>query len=230
MKILALVPARGGSKGIPRKNIKPLAGRPLIAWTISEALKSKYVDQVIVSTEDVEIAEVARSCGANVPFMRPQELAQDGTPGAAPAIHALEALPGHDVVLLLQPTSPLRRAEDIDLFIEQALAQKPKSMTSVCETPKNPYWMYTLSPQSTLTPIIQAPTMHCRQDMPAIYSTNGALYWAEADWLRANNTFVTAETTAYIMPAERSVDLDTPTDWKLVELLLENERAGSKPD
>lgn len=230
MKILALIPARGGSKGIPRKNIKALAGKPLIAWTIGEALKSKYLDQVIVSTEDVEIADVARKWGATVPFMRPQELARDDTPGAAPAIHALDALPGYDVVLLLQPTSPLRRAEDIDRFIEQALKQAPRSMTSVSKTPKNPYWMYTLSPQSTLTPIMQAPTMHRRQDMPDIYATNGALYWAEASWLKENNTFVTAETTAFIMSAERSIDLDTPTDWKLVELLLENERAGHRLD
>ncbi len=221
MKILALIPARGGSKGIPRKNIKPLAGKPLIAWTISEALKSRYLDEVVVSTEDAEIAEVARQWGASLPFMRPKELAQDDTPGAMPAIHALQALPGYDVVLLLQPTSPLRTTADIDAFVGKALAEKPRSMTSVYPTPKNPYWMYTLGGASRLQPIMGGQTMHRRQDMPAIYAANGALYWAEKAWLNANNTFVTSETVGYIMPAERSIDLDSQVDWQLAELLLQ---------
>ena len=222
MKILALIPARGGSKGIPRKNIKPLAGKPLIAWTITEALKSCYLDEVVVSTEDAEIADVAKQWGASLPFMRPAELAQDDTPGAAPAIHALQLLPGYDVVLLLQPTSPLRTAADIDAFIEKAMDKKPQSMTSVYPTPKNPYWMYTLGDSAQLQPIMGAQTMQRRQDMPAIYAANGALYWAEKNWLTANNSFVTSETTGYIMPAERSIDLDSPVDWQLAEFLLQS--------
>lgn len=222
MKILALIPARGGSKGIPRKNIKPLAGKPLIAWTISEALKSRYLDEVVVSTEDPEIADVARQWGASLPFMRPAHLAQDDTPGAAPAIHALQVLQGYDVVLLLQPTSPLRTTADIDAFVEKALSEKPQSMTSVYPTPKNPYWMYTLDAAACLQPIMGFQTMHRRQDMPVIYASNGALFWAEKAWLEANNTFVTSETTGYIMPTERSFDLDSPFDWQLAELLLQS--------
>jgi CMP-N-acetylneuraminic acid synthetase len=222
VKILALIPARGGSKGIPRKNIKPLVGKPLIAWTITEALKSCYLDEVVVSTEDAEIADVAKQWGASLPFMRPAELAQDDTPGAAPAIHALQVLPGYDVVLLLQPTSPLRTTADIDAFIEKAMEEKPQSMTSVYPTPKNPYWMYTLGDSARLQPIMGAQTIHRRQDMPTIYAANGALYWAEKNWLAANNTFVTSETTGYVMPAERSIDLDSPVDWQLAELLLQS--------
>ena len=107
MSILALIPARGGSKGVPRKNIRELCGKPLIAWSIEAAQKSKYIDRLVVSTEDEEIAEIARYYGAEVPFMRPPELSRDETSGMAPVLHALEQLPGYENILLLQPTSPL---------------------------------------------------------------------------------------------------------------------------
>ena len=162
--------------------------------------------------------------------MRPSDLAQDDTPGVAPAIHALEALPGYDAVLLLQPTSPLRNVADIDGFIAKALDERPVSMASVYPTPKNPYWMYTLDASSLMQPIMGAQTIHRRQDMPPIYATNGALYWAHAEWLKVNNTFVTCETTGYIMPAERSVDLDSPVDWQLAELLMQSTLADSSGD
>lgn len=220
MKILALIPARGGSKGIPRKNIKPLAGKPLVAWSIEEALKSRYIDKVVVSTDDEEIADVAHDWGASVPFIRPAELAQDSTPGADPALHALQKLPGHDVVLLLQPTSPLRTVEDIDSFIARGLSTDPVSMASVYPTPKNPYWMYTLGDNQQLEPIMGRLVMHRRQDMPPIYATNGALYWAKVNWLQENRNFVTHETVGFIMPAERSIDIDSPVDWALAEFLL----------
>ena len=113
-RTLALIPARGGSKGIPRKNIRLIAGKPLIAWTIEAALRSSLLDAVMVTTDDPEIAEVASRAGAQVPFLRPAALAQDDTPGIAPVLHALDMLPGYDAVLLLQPTSPLRNTADID--------------------------------------------------------------------------------------------------------------------
>lgn len=113
---LALIPARGGSKGIPRKNIRPIAGKPLIAWTIEAALAAEGIDRVVVSTEDEEIAAVAREWGAEVPFMRPSELASDEAPGIAPVLHAIDQLAGHKALILLQPTSPLRTAEQIDRF------------------------------------------------------------------------------------------------------------------
>lgn len=117
-KILAIIPARGGSKGVPRKNIRDLAGKPLIAWTIEEAKKSKYITRLILSSEDEEIIEAAKKYGCEVPFVRPIELAQDNTPGIEPVLHAIEKCPGYDYVLLLQPTSPLRTVEDIDGCIE----------------------------------------------------------------------------------------------------------------
>src|ERR1039458_650454 len=112
--VLGVVPARGGSKGVPRKNIRMAAGKPLIAWTIEKALKSQYIDRLVLSSEDLEIMEVALRYGCDVPFRRPVELASDDTPGIAPVLHVLEKLPGYSYVALLQPTSPSRAAEDID--------------------------------------------------------------------------------------------------------------------
>lgn len=141
MNLVALIPARGGSKGIPRKNIKPLAGKPLIGWTIDAAKQAACVHRLIVSTEDEAIASVARSFGAEVPFMRPVELTADDTPGIAPVLHALEQLPDVDRLLLLQPTSPLRSVADIEGIVEFCLARGAPSAVSVCEASKHPYWM-----------------------------------------------------------------------------------------
>ena len=120
--ILAIIPARGGSKGIPRKNIKPLAGKPLIAWTIEEAKKSKYIDRLILSSEDEEIIRIAKKWGCEVPFVRPKEFAEDETSGIEPILHAIETLSEkYDYVCLLQPTSPLRTVNDIDGCIKKCI-------------------------------------------------------------------------------------------------------------
>lgn len=224
MRILALIPARGGSKGIPRKNIKSIAGKPLIAWTIEAALCSRVLDAVVVSTEDEEIAEVARQWGAQVPFRRPAELARDDTPGINPVLHALEQLPNFDAVLLLQPTSPLRTTEDIDACIGLAQDMQAPSVVSVSEPGKHPYWMYRLGADQRLQTLIDVPPISRRQELPPVYAVNGALYYIRADWLRQHHAFVTTETVAYVMPPERSVDMDTLLDWKLAEMLLK-ERA-----
>ncbi len=226
MKILALIPARGSSKGIPRKNIKPIAGKPLIAWTIEAALSSQFLDAVVVSTEDEEIAEVARQWGSQVPFLRPQELAQDDTPGIDPVLHALKQLPEFDAMLVLQPTSPLRTTEDIDRCIGLALDLPASSVVSVSEPERHPYWMYRLGADQRLQPLIDVPPISRRQELPPVYAMNGALYYARTDWLWQHRTFVTNETAAYVMPPERSVDLDTLLDWKLAELLFKERSDG----
>jgi CMP-N,N'-diacetyllegionaminic acid synthase len=127
-KVLGLIPARGGSKGVARKNIREVRGKPLIAWTIEEARRSIYLDRLVLSSEDTEIMEIARSFGCEVPFRRPEELAADDTPGIDPVLHALRELPGFDYVALLQPTSPLRTAEDIDGCIERCVAKRRASV------------------------------------------------------------------------------------------------------
>ena len=147
-KILALIPARGGSKGIPRKNIIGLCGRPLIGYTIEAGLKSRYIDTVMVSTDDREIAEVSRACGAEVPFLRPAELASDTAKTIDAVLHAVrtlrEAGKAFDVLVLLQPTEPLRTAEDIDAALEKYFACGEKALVSVSEVDDHPILMRTI--------------------------------------------------------------------------------------
>jgi CMP-N-acetylneuraminic acid synthetase len=220
MRILALIPARGGSKGIPRKNIKMIAGKPLIAWTIEAALRSPHIDTVVVSTDDEEIAAIALQAGAQVPFMRPAELASDGATGMAPVMHALDMLPDFDAVLLLQPTSPLRSTADIDACLTLAAARAANAVVSVTEPDAHPYWTYRVDDALHMQPMVDAPAVTRRQDLPLAGALNGALYFARTAWLRENGSFMGADTLAYMMPRERSVDIDTPFDWKFAELLL----------
>ena len=220
MNTFALIPARGGSKGIPRKNIKMIAGKPLIVWTIEAALRSSLLSAVVVSTDDLEIAEVARRAGAQVPFMRPAELAQDQTPGLDPVLHALDELPQFDSVLLLQPTSPLRTTDDIDGCLNLVTQKKAPSVVSVTEAETHPYWTYRLNTDQTMARFVDVAPVARRQDLPAVFSLNGAMYFADANWLRDSGSLVSAETLAYVMSKEHSVDLDTPLDWKFAELLM----------
>ena len=220
MRTFGLIPARGGSKGIPRKNIKPIAGKPLIVWTIEAALRSSLLYAVVVSTDDPEIAEVARGAGAQVPFMRPTELAQDQTPGLNPVLHALDQFPQYDSVLLLQPTSPLRTTEDIDACLCLAMQHEAPSVVSVSEADTHPYWTYRLTEGKALERWVDAAPIARRQDLPQAFALNGALYFADANWLRRSGSLIGTETLAYVMERERSVDLDTPLDWKFAELLL----------
>jgi CMP-N,N'-diacetyllegionaminic acid synthase len=219
VSVLALIPARGGSKGIPRKNIMPIAGRPLIAWTIAAALAAR-VDAVVVSTDDAEIADAARAAGATVPFLRPAALAADDTPGIDPVLHALDELPGFDTVLLLQPTSPLRSTADIDAALALKAATAAPSVVSVSEPATHPYWVYAIGPDGRMVPLIDQQKAPRRQDLPAVHALNGALYLADSAWLQSGRRFVDANTRAFIMPPERSVDIDTPLDWLIAEALL----------
>ncbi len=221
-RILALIPARGGSKGIPRKNIKPIAGRPLIGWTIAAARACSRIAQVVVSTDDAEIAQVAAGCGATVPFLRPAELARDDTPGVAPVLHAIEQLTGYDYVMLLQPTSPLRSVQDIEAAIDLAFARNADSVVSVTEPDAHPMWTFQLDEAGHLRRLLDMPSAVRRQDLPLVYALNGAIYLARIEWLRRTGMLVTPDTLALPMPRERSVDIDTPMDWKFAEILLKD--------
>ena len=224
-KVLAIIPARGGSRGVPRKNIRPLAGKPLLAWTIEEAKKSKYIDRLILSSEDQEIIEVARSLGCEIPFIRPQVLAQDDTPGIEPVLHALTILPGYHLVVMLQPTSPLRLVSDIDGCIEQCVQQNAPACVSVTEAEQNPYWMYRMTPDNRLQPLLEIKNnIIRRQNLPSVWMLNGAVYAAKSDWLKEKKTFLTDETIGCRMPAERSVDVDTELDFQKARVLLEQQK------
>lgn len=214
--ILAIIPARGGSKAVPRKNIRLVGNKPLIAWTIEEAKKSKYIDRLILSSEDKEIIQVAKDWGCEVPFIRPAHLSEDSTPGMEPVLHALSALPDYDFVILLQPTSPLRRAEDMDGCIEECVRKKAKTCVSLVKVDKSPYWMYSVFPDGHMQPVMPPVSEKMqRQDLPVTYTINGAVYVAECKWLLKIKTFIGLETIAYLMPKERSLDIDDEIDMRL---------------
>ncbi|TGB02733.1 cytidylyltransferase domain-containing protein [Halobacillus salinus] len=225
-KVLGIIPARGGSKGVPRKNIRPIAGKPLIAWTIEAAKNSVYIDRLIVSTEDLETVRVAQEWGAEVPFVRPRELAQDDTPGAAPALHALSVLSDYEYVVLLQPTSPLRTAEDIDGCIAACIEADAPSCLTVVEADQHPQWMYGINDSSYLTSLTpDKERVIRRQDLPKVYAVNGAVYIAEAGWLRQTKDFFKeGHTLAHIMEPDRSWDIDTPLDFSICDFLLRRKR------
>ena len=219
MTLLALIPARGGSKGIPRKNIRSFLGKPLLQWSIDAALASASVDQVVVTTDDPEIAEIAQLCGAEVPFLRPAEFASDTAPGIAPVLHCLEQLPHVSDVLLLQPTSPLRTTDDIDSIVTLRQQTACESAVSIAPSVKHPAWMYGLKENQLLEPLLPLDAAYCRQELSASYVLNGALYLASRQLLIREKTFITPNTVGYVMPAERSVDIDTILDWKWAEFL-----------
>lgn len=222
--ILAVIPARGGSKGIPRKNIKKLGGKPLIAWTIECGKKSKYIDRMIVSTEDYEIAEIARMWGAEVPFMRPAELAKDNTPGVAPLVHAAKMLikDAYDYIVLLQVTSPFRDVSDIDGTIEKCIDSKADTCVSIAKAEASPYWMYSLTKSGKLRSLlkISREKSYQRQKLPMVYQLNGAVYVVKCSYLLREQKLIDENTLGYIMSTEHSLDIDTMMDFLLAESIL----------
>ncbi|GGG84552.1 acylneuraminate cytidylyltransferase family protein [Paenibacillus radicis (ex Gao et al. 2016)] len=219
-KVLGIIPARGGSKGVPGKNIRMLGDKPLIAWTIEEAAKSIYLDRTIVSSDDEAIIQTALKYGGDVPFKRPDHLAQDDTPGMAPILHAIEHLPEYEYIVLLQPTSPLRTYEDIDRCIECFVNDGAASAVTVTEQEKSPYWMFQLNEGKILEPVMGETKPLTRQELPKIYVLNGAVYVSSAAHLKKFESFVAGETSGCIMPKERSIDIDTVMDFKICEVLL----------
>ncbi len=224
--VFGIITARGGSKGIPRKNIARVAGRPLIAWTIAAARASRHLTRLLVSTDDNAIAEISRTEGAEVPFLRPSELSEDDSPHVAVVQHALAWLRDQeacepDFVMLLQPTSPLRTAADIDAAIELAERSGTEAVVGVTEVRQHPYLMYRLDPAGRLTPFIGHDLEYARrQDFPPLYAANGAIYLIRPSCLNRSGTFTPAGAQAYVMPPERSLDVDTPWDLQWAEWLL----------
>jgi CMP-N,N'-diacetyllegionaminic acid synthase len=225
-EVAAFVMARGGSKSVPGKNIRPLAGVPMIGYSFKAARESRYVRRTFLSTDSPQIADVGRQWGAEVPFMRPAELARDDSPGFAALLHAvrwvIERLSYKpDIVVELLPTSPLRTAADIDRAVELLLKQNADSVVSVVPASQHPYWMKTVDAQGRLTPFMDTPlATRRRQDLPPVYALHGAIKMARCDVLLEKETWYTPRTHAYLMPQERSLDVDTPWDFHLAELVL----------
>jgi len=233
MEILGLIPARGGSKSIPRKNIVPLAGRPLLAYTCDAALGSRRLTRVVLSTDDEEIAAVGRACGVEVPFLRPGELATDAASGLAVIHHALRWLREHegyqpDVLAYLQPTSPLRRSQHVDEAVDLLLANpQADSVVSVVEVPHlfSPYSIQRLV-DGYLADFWQEPVDFdrlTRQAHPVLYARNGAaVYATRTRVLLEKNSIFGDRCLPYVMEHEDSVDIDTPFDLFIAECLLKS--------
>lgn len=225
-RVLGVVPARGGSKSIRRKNLKPLLGRPLIAYTISEAKMAKRLGRVIVSSEDDEILEVSRRYGAETPFIRPQELATDEALAIDVMRHAVISVEKeegmrYDVAVMLQPTTPLRTAEDIDLCVEKLLSTGADSVISVVDVgPNHPLRMKTIEGDKLIDYEDETVENLPRQKLPPLYIRNGAIYATKRDVLIEAMSFKGKDCRAYLMPVERSVNIDDETDMALAEVLM----------
>lgn len=221
-KLLAIIPARGGSKGLPRKNLLLAGGKPLIAWTIDAALNSKYITSVVLSSDDDEIILTAKNFGCKHAIKRPDELANDSASSVDVVLHALSQYQGYDYVVLLQPTSPLRTSLDIDNAFELILSSNAPCCLSVCEVDQSPYWMYRVDHNEVMTKLLrEEKVMTRRQDLPAIHILNGAIYIAEIDWLKSGKSFYGADCVAYRMPKEKSLDIDNSEDLDKLRLLIE---------
>lgn len=219
---LALITARGGSKGLPRKNVLLTAGKPLIAWTVHAALAATTVGRVVLSSDDDEIIEAAAAAGCDIPFRRPPELATDEASSMDVVFHALQELPDYEFVVLLQPTSPLRTGADIDAAFKLMLDHNAPACVSVTDVDQSPYWMYEVTENDRLRSLFeQSPKINRRQDLPPIFTLNGAIYIAKVEWLLQSRSFLGPETIAYKMPRSRSIDIDNAIDFqrfcKLVE-------------
>jgi CMP-N,N'-diacetyllegionaminic acid synthase len=225
--VLAIIPARGGSKGLPGKNLAPLGGKPLIAWTIEAALQSQYIDRLILSSDDTTIIHIAAQYGCDAPFIRPAELARDDSSTLDTVLHALQQLPGYDITVLLQPTSPLRDSRDIDNTLATLFAENAGSCVSVTAPDKSPYWMYTTDQHGSLRPLLD-PNLsgRQRQELPPVYVLNGAVYAIYTDLLLNTREFVPDGTVPYLMSKEHSVDVDYQLDLDFVELLLRKNQSA----
>lgn len=223
MNILAIIPARAGSKGVPRKNIKNLNGKPLISYSIKSSIKCRFINKIVVSTDSLEISKISKNFGAEI-IKRPHSLAKDDSTAIEVILHSLDFLEDEnyysDVVILLQPTSPLRTTEDIDNSIKLFCENDCDSVISVSEYEHSPYWALKYD-NNYLKPVFGKEYLKKRrQDLPTTYSPNGAIFISTPQYLKKHKTFYSEKTIPYIMPAERSIDIDTELDFKLAEILL----------
>jgi CMP-N-acetylneuraminic acid synthetase len=227
MRVLGLIPARGGSKGIPRKNIKPLCGQPLLWYTAQAALAARRLSRVILSTEDDEVAAIGRECGVETPFKRPPELARDDAPMLPVAQHAMRWCEEHgdrfDALCLLQPTNPLRRAEDIDACIELLETSDADAVATVLPVPAeyNPHWVYFADDDGFLRLSTgEATPIPRRQELPRAFHREGSVYVVRRDALMDGDSFYGRRFKGFVLDPARSANIDTPEDWERAAALL----------
>lgn len=231
---IAIIPARGGSKGVPRKNIRLLAGKPLIAYAIETALASDLIDRVIVSTDDMEIADVARQYGAEVPFMRPRELAQDDSPEwltwqhAVRMVWASEGDAKTDAFVCVSPTSPLRAVEDVNSCIRLLLNSDADMVITVKPAERNPYFNMVVLDEAGYARLVIPPgrPIHRRQDAPPVYDITTVAYAFRPQFVLSANSELEGRVKAVVVPAERALDIDTELDFRFAEFLLSLSRSS----
>ena len=217
--VLGLITARGGSKGIPGKNIRILNGKPLLAWTIIEAQASAYIDRLVLSTDDEAIANVAKSYKCEVPFLRSKDISCDDTPGIAPVLDAIERLSKYDYCVLLQPTSPLRLAEDINRALEKCVDVEAPMCVTVSRMEKPLDWMGIVGANGKFSPLGSSQTSR-RQDGGDLFALNGAVYVYDTVYLQHNEEIDIRDAVVCEMPQIRSVDVDNENDLLYCELLM----------
>lgn len=221
-EVLAIIPARGGSKAVPRKNVRLLKNKPLMAWSIEAARASRIIDRLVVSSEDEEIIRIARDWGCEVPFVRPAELARDDSPGMAPVLHVLAELPIYEYVVVLQPTSPLRLTRDIDECIKLCHTESADSCISVTGVAIPPQWTFVKQERGLLKPLMDFSSLNLRrQDLVPLVAPNGAVYCSHSTWLLEGHSFFDGRVVSYEMPPERSLDIDTEWDWHLLTCIAD---------
>ena len=221
LTVLAVIPARGGSRGIPRKNLVDLAGMPLIQWTINAALASTYIDGLVISTDDPDVKFLGLQQGLDV-LDRPQEIAGDTATAAEVIAHAITSTGETGILVYLQPTSPLRASEDIDRSLDLLASGDAEGVVSVTEVAENPEWMYRLSTTDFgLEPVVPHHAAFRRQDLPRAVRLNGAVYCAPTRLLLPDGNFFRLRLAGFEMPASRSIDIDDPEDLELARHRVE---------
>lgn len=225
-KIIAIIPARGGSKRLPRKNILSLEGKPLIAWTIEAALESAYIDRVFVSTDDLEIAEIAKKFGAEVPELRPKSLGLDSTTTMDVLSHVLHNYKNDEhYFVLLQPTSPLRTNKHIDEAIAMMATKDAKLVVSVTSCEHSPLWTNKLPSNGCMNNFLNKQSNLRSQELDSYYRLNGAIYVQDIQYFLKNRTINYDEYSyAYIMDTKSSVDIDNEIDFELAEFYLRKKK------
>ena len=230
MRILGLIPARGGSKGIPRKNIKLLHDKELIRYSIEAGLSCEMIDQLVVTTEDTEIAKIAKAAGAEVPFLRPRELADDHSPTIGTVIHALDFFEQHgnvfDAIVLLQPTVPFRNATDLTEAIEKFISADADSLISVREVPHiyNPHWVYQKDEKTGWLKMAmgEKTIIARRQDLPKAYHRDGSIYITKKEVVLNQKSLYGEKIIHHIMTNSPNINIDTMEDWEAAEDFLKN--------
>lgn len=226
-RVLALIPARGGSKGIKDKNIINLGGKPLIAYTIEAAIRSEYIDAVVVSTDSKTIADIAKQYGADIPFIRPDRLARDESKTIEAVLHAIEELKKlkreYDILILLQPTQPLRNSHDIDKAIIKFFEHKEESLVSISPVNDNPVLIRVINDMDRISPLLPVESTIRRQDMPKYYKVNGCIYINKISELDEDTSF-NDNKNYYLMEQSHSVDIDEESDIAVAKYYLEHLR------